>query len=209
MMPPRPDWYPDWTGEACAIVASGPSTKRVNYKLLEGRLRTLAIKENIEICPWSEVVYGCDLAFWRNNLGMPKYTGLKVAYKSPCADLVKTIRIDKDKDRLLTDEPGLIGSGGNSGFQALNMVIQFGVNRVLLIGFDVSDQYGIHWFGRSQGNGRAQPAEWNFKRWRIAYATAAVQARTLGVQVLNATPLTSLTCFPVVSVEDALAEWRL
>lgn len=203
-----PDWYLDWRGEACAIVASGPSTKRVSYKLLEGRIRTIAIKENYEICPWAEMIYGCDWAFWRNNLGLPKIKALKVAYKSQC-DLVRTVRIDATKDRLLTDEPGLIGSGGNSGFQALNLAIQFGATRILLLGFDISDEFGVHWFGRSQGNGRAQPASWNFKRWRVAFDTAAQQLRTLGVQVLNASPLTSLTCFPKVTVEDALKEWRL
>jgi len=203
----RPDWFLDWTGEACAIVASGPSTRWVDIKALEG-IKTIAIKENVDICPWAEMVYGCDLAFWRNNDGLPGYRGLKVAYKSPC-DEVKTIRIDKDQDRLLTDEPGLIGSGGNSGFQALNLAIQFGAKRILLVGFDVSDQHGVHWFGPAVGAGRAQPSEWNFKRWRVAFAMAATQVRGLGVQVLNASPFTSLTCFPKVTLEDALKEWQL
>ena len=205
---PRPDWFLDWRGEACAIVASGPSIGHVATRALEGRIRTIAIKENVDLCPWAEMVYGCDLAFWRNNDGMPGYRGLKVAWKSPC-DAVKTVRIDNDKDWLLTEEPGLIGSGGNSGFQALNLSIQFGATRILLVGFDVSDQYGVHWYGRSQGNGRAQPSEWNFRRWRAAFARASTQVRGLGVQVLNASPLTSLTCFPIVTIEDALKEWRL
>jgi hypothetical protein len=204
----KPDWYPDWTGEACAIVASGPSVGHVNHKALEGRIRTIAIKENIDICPWAEMVYGCDWAFWRNREGMPDYAGLKVAWKSK-SEMVRVVRIVGEANQLMTAEPGLIGSGGNSGFQALNMAIQFGATRILLLGFDMSDQYGVHWFGRSQGDGRAQPSRFNFQRWRVAFAVAATQLQGLGVQVLNASPLTALTCFPVVTVEDALREWKL
>ena len=202
----KPDWFPDWTGQACAIVASGPSTKQVNVGALEGRIHTVAIKENHEVCPWADVVYGCDRAFWRNNGGLPDFKGLKIAYQS---DLVRAIRIDTAQHRLLTAEPGLIGSGKNSGFQALNLAVQFGAVRILLIGFDMSAEHGVHWFGRSQGAGRVQPGEWNFRDWRKAFETAAGQMQSLGVQILNASPLTSLTCFPKVTVEDALSEWRL
>lgn len=204
----KPDWFPDWRGEACAIVASGPSTKKVDYRSLESRVRTIAIKENIEICPWAEVVYGCDQAWWRNAMGLPNYRGLKIAYKSAFSS-VRTINVDGKSDRILTADPGHVGGGGNSGFQALNLAIQFGAARILLLGFDMSDRHGVHWFGRSQGDGRSQPAEWNFKRWRIAFNVAACQMQGLGVQVLNASPLTSLTCFPKTTIEFALKEWRL
>lgn len=208
MIPKKPDWFPDWTGHACAIVASGPSAKKVNVAALQGRVRAIAIKENHELCPWADVVYGCDTAFWRNNMGLPNFKGLKIAYKTT-SSLVRTIRIDTNQHRLLTAEPGLIGSGRNSGFQALNLAVQFGADRILLVGFDMCDRHGVHWFGRSQGDGRTQPGEWNFREWRKAFNTAAGQMQPLGIQILNASPLTSLTCFPKVTIEDALMEWRL
>ena len=207
-MKPRPEWFPDWTGETVAIVASGPSTKKVSYGLLKGRVKTIAIKENHEICPWADMVYGCDLPFWRNCQNLPKFTGLKVAHKST-TDTIKTIRIVEHEDRLLTAEPGLIGSGANSGFHALNMAVQFGAKRILLLGYDMSDTHGIHWFGRSQGDGRSQPGEWNFKRWRKAFAIASTQLHAMGIETLNASPLSSLTCFPIVTVEDALKKWGI
>lgn len=203
-----PAWFPDWRGDAIAIVASGPSTKRANVASLRGRLKIIAIKENVELCPWADVVYGCDAAFWRNAMGLPNFRGLKIAYRSP-SSLVHSIRIAEKQHRILTAEPGVIGSGGNSGFQALNLAIQFGATRILLIGFDMSDRHGVHWYGRSQGDGRTQPAEWNFVPWRKAFHVAACQMAGLGVQVLNASPLTTLTCFPIVTVENALKEWRL
>jgi hypothetical protein len=207
----RPSWFPDWTGEACAIVASGPSAKRANTGALRGKLRVIAIKENIELCPWADVVYGCDAAWWRNGNGMPKFPGLKVCASGRVTARFPDIHIvavqDPSYDKLVLLKHGCVGSGGNSGFQALNLAVQFGANRVLLIGFDMTDRYGVHWFGRSSGNGRANPGDWNFRRWRAAFDVASVQLKTAGVQVLNASELSVLTCFPKISVEQALLEW--
>jgi len=207
----KPAWFLDWTGEACAIIASGPSAKRANITALRDQLRVIAIKENIELFAKADVLYGCDAAWWRNANGMPKYGGLKVSATGRIATRFPDIRIvqvaDPSGDRLIFSPPGTVGSGGNSGFQALNLAVQFGARRVLLIGFDMTDHYGVHWYGRASGNGRSNPAEWNFKRWRAAFDTASVQLKTAGVQVLNASDLSVLTCFPKVTVEQALHEW--
>ena len=207
-----PPWFPDWTDEACAIVASGPSTKRVNVAALHGLMRTIAIKENVELCPWADVVYGCDAAWWRNANGLPKYAGLKVSATPRVTTRFPDIHIvqikDPSGDRLVLTEPGIIGSGGNSGFQALNLAVLFGARRILLVGFDMTDQFGVHWYGRANGTGRSNPAEWNFKRWRGAFAAASPQLKLAGVQVLNCSDLSVLTCFPKLTLEQALHEWR-
>jgi hypothetical protein len=206
-----PPWFLDWTGEACAIVASGPSTKRVNVGALRGQLRVIAIKENVELCPWADMVYGCDAAWWRNANGVPTYAGLKVSATGRVTNRFPDIRIvqvaDPSGDKLVLAPPGTIGSGGNSGFQALNLAVQFGARRVLLIGFDMTDHYGVHWYGRANGNGRSNPAEWNFRRWRTAFDTAAVQLQAAGVEVLNASEFSVLACFPKITMEQALAKW--
>jgi hypothetical protein len=209
--PVRPAWFLDWTGKACAIVASGPSTKRVKVDALQGQMRVIAIKENVELAPWADVLYGCDAAWWRNANGLPNYTGLKVCATGRLTSRFPDIHVvqvkDPSCDRLVLTEPA-VGSGGNSGFQALNLAVLFGARRVLLIGFDMTDQFGVHWYGRANGNGRSNPAEWNFKRWRAAFVTASVQLKAAGVQVLNASDLSVLTCFPKVKLEEALHEWR-
>ena len=46
-------------------------------------------------------------------------------------------------DRLQTD--GTVGWGGNSGFQALNMVVNFGCKRIILVGFSLIGKAGLHW----------------------------------------------------------------
>ncbi|HCZ48509.1 MAG TPA: hypothetical protein DCZ11_05850, partial [Gammaproteobacteria bacterium] len=51
-------------------------------------------------------------------------------------------------------EPGLSASplrihqGGNSGYQALNLAVLLGAERVILLGYDM---HGGHWHGRHGG----------------------------------------------------------
>lgn len=208
-----PVWYPDWRGKRCAIIASGPSAKSSGVELLRGgRLPVIAIKENIELCPDADVVYGCDAAWWKNNNGLPGYRGLRVAFSAVLRTSYPDIHLVDlygKEDRLLMDRMGTIGSGGNSGFQAMNLAAQFGAKGILLVGFDMHEKGGVHWYGRSNGPGRTNPDESNFKRWRSAFAGAAPKLEELGVEVINASMSSTLKCFRKLSVQETLIEWGL
>lgn len=204
--------WPDWTGRAVAIVASGPSAKTAGVGLLKDRLTTLAIKKNIELCPWAEVVYGCDFPWWSSVEGLKGFKGLRLAYADrACNEFgCRKVQIpDIRCDRLLTETVGVVGAGGNSGFQALNLAVQFGAARILLVGFDCQDRAGVHWYGRNTAPGMANPDEHNFRRWRAALARAATELQQLGVEVINASPISDVKGFPRRSVEEALQDWGL
>lgn len=199
-------------GKAVAIIASGPTAKKAGIELLKGRLPVIAIKENVELCPWADVVYGCDGPWWENQQGLPKFAGLKVAYASSLRVRYPDIRlidIHKAEDRILVDAPGVLGSGGNSGFQAINLAVQFGATRLLLIGFDLNDRSGVHWYGRNRGNGRNNPTQENFRRWIAAFAASLSDFSRLGIDVVNASTNSAMTGFKKQTVERTLAEWNL
>jgi hypothetical protein len=207
----RLDWFPNWEGASIAIVASGPSTKGEKLAFLD-RLPVLAIKENVDLLPNAAMVYGCDGWFWKNRLGLPKYKGIKVSWDAGLRQQyhdIKLIEINKHEDRILTGKPGLVGSGGNSGFQAVNLAVQCGVKRILLVGFDMHSNRGLHWYGRNNGMGRNNPGEDNFKRWIAAFNVAAVQLRQLGVEVVNGSKESALSCFTKLTIERALNAWEL
>jgi hypothetical protein len=205
----------DWSGRAVAIIASGPSAKKAGVGLLRDKMPMIAIKENVELAPWADVVYGCDAAWWRNKLGLKDYKGLKVSWKGdnshPPADYpdIRRIDITLKSDELIFEPTGVLGSGGNSGFQALNLAVQFGAKKILLIGFDMHDRSGVHWYGRNQGNGRNNPSQENFARWRKAFEVAAPKLKTRGVEIVNASDNSDLKCFERCKVEDVVASWGL
>lgn len=122
-------------------------------------------------------------------------------------EIVKDGRGSYVDEIILTGEIGRIGSGGNSGFQALNLAVQFGARRVLLVGYDMTDRSGVHWYGRNSWRGANNPHQQNFDRWLKAFDAAAPVLASLGVEVINASPVSAMKSFPRRSIEDTLKEW--
>lgn len=215
MVTPLP-WFPDWSGKAVAIVGSGPSTASAGVEKLR-HMPTLAIMNNIDLCPWAEVVYGCDAAWWNIRLGLPKYQGLRIAWKGDRDHAppgfpethIRRIDIDQKSDRLAMREAGTVGSGGNSGFQALNLALQFGARRILLVGIDCQGGGRTHWFGRHNGVGLRNPNETSFRRWAAAFDASVNDLKVWGAEVLNASPISAIKGFRKVTVDEALAQWNV
>ena len=212
--PQKYRWWPDWRGQACAIVACGPSLLTIDVASLRGRLRVIAIKEAaVEVCPWADVAYGCDWPWWRHREGLREFVGLKLGFDPRIMGAfndVHRISIENRQcDQILTQEPLKVGSGGNSGFQALNLAIQFGANRILLAGFDMRIDQPLHWYGRNRWESANNPAPHNFKRWTRAFSESAHVLKKLGVDVVNASPMSALSCFQKASIADTLIRWAV
>ena len=88
-------------------------------------------------------------------------------------------------------EPPAIHQGFNSGYQAINLALHFGAKRVVLLGFDMGATGDEHWFGK-------HPTELDSGRdWsRFIQAFESMQPESAGLEVINATRITALRCFP-------------
>jgi hypothetical protein len=206
----RPDWFPDWEGETCVLVASGPSAKRANIGDLSGRCKAIAINESYNLCPWADALYACDANWWKYRKGVSEFNGLKISQDYLAYDLfriypdVKKISVDRNGNKLLIDRPGHVGSGGNSGFQALNLAVQFGAKRIILVGYDMRVDKGEHWHPRHpMPMSNPHPRD-NLPRWRTALDGAAGTLILLGVKVINCSDVSLLQAYPKMSIEEAI-----
>jgi hypothetical protein len=118
---------------------------------------------------------------------------------------IKPVKIDTRRDELMVNRFGAIGFGGNSGFQAINLAVQFGCAKIVLVGFDMHDRDGLHWHGEHDG-GLNNPTGKSLARWRAALDAQAETLRRLGVTVLNASQGSALTAFPKVPLDEALQD---
>lgn len=204
-------WWLDWRGECVAIVACGPSAKGTNLEILRDRIHVIAIKEAHELCPWADVVYGCDAPWWLWKEGLPGYKGTKITYAMQAANKYRDLRrVEiKHNDKILLDEPAVIGSGGNSGFQAINIAVQFGATGIALIGFDCTDRSGPHFYGRNNWPNANNPGADNFQRWLRAFNAVAPDLKRLGVEVVNTAEHTALHCFERKPLAQTLQGWGL
>lgn len=215
MLPQRavselPVEWPDWTGERVAILACGPSLHRVDVWRLKGHCKVIAVNDAIKLAPWADVLYACDHLWWIAN-----HEAAKLPITRICAD-VRTRRdypdmllaeIAKERgayiNKILTGETGLIGSGYNSGFQALNLAIQFGARDICLLGFDASLKHGAHWHGEHAAPLR-NPSDALCRWWAGTMHANAERIERLGVTVHNASKQSAIACFPHVEVQEWL-----
>jgi hypothetical protein len=100
------------------------------------------------------------------------------------------------------DTAGAIGSGSNSGFQALNAVIQFGATRIGLVGFDYRIDLGIHWHGSHQRLNN--PSASSCEMWRRYLDGVANDIDAMGIEVVNCSPISALRNYRKSTLEDFL-----
>ncbi len=137
---------------------------------------------------------------------MTAFAGLKITADLAAARRwgLRHVTLTTHDDRLRTDKPGVIGWGGNSGFHAMNLAVQFGVRALILVGYDMRLDRGLHWHGRHP-RGLNNPTEGTVARWRRVVDDAAPRLAELGVTVINASPISALGAYPKMSLEEALA----
>src|SRR5215467_2175986 len=140
----RPDWFPYWAGECVAIVGAGPSVTKDDVDKLRDRIHVIAINTSYKLCPWADILYSCDVDWWKLNKEALKFSGLKITQNDEAMKLfpeLKKITIRRRNQQeivhdFLMDTTGEIGGGGNGGFQMMNLSAQFGATAMLLVGFD-------------------------------------------------------------------------
>jgi hypothetical protein len=99
----------------------------------------------------------------------------------------------------LSTKPGAVCTGQNGGYQAINIATLSGATRIVLLGYDMQYTGGkSHWHGDHPVK---VPESW-YKTYRKHFERLA---KMPGLEILNASRETALTCFPRVTIEAALA----
>ena len=202
----RPDWFPDWRGQPCAVVASGPSALATEIHKLRGRCRVIAVNTSYRLAPWADALYAGDARWWDWHRGAPDFTGIKITQSEDAArkyGLHLVHLLDPGHPlahSIIMDRPGLIGRGDNGGFQALNLAAQFGGSPILLVGIDCA---GARWHGKHPGGNVSQKPS-TLAHWARLFDSQAPTFDALGISVLNCSPLSALQEYPKVSIDDAI-----
>ena len=200
-----PAWWPDWRGQDLVIIASGPSAKDAPVHLARGRARVIAINTSWKLAPWADILYACDFRWWQLTQGWQEFQGRKLTIDRRAADIygLDYLHCRKPDDRVVLEPKGTVGWGGNSGFHCLNLALQLGVRRVLLVGYDMRIDHGLHWHG-AHGNGLHNPKPANVARWRHNVDQIGKAAQAEGIEVINCSAVSTLTAYPKLPLAAAL-----
>lgn len=199
----KPTWFPDWTGGDCLIVASGPSAIGQQIALARGRCKTIVINNSWRLAPWADVLYASDAEWWQSGNG-EGFGALKVSRSNHPGVEKVWLRSAAGGwcNRILMDEPGEIGAGGSSCFQALNLAVQFGARRIALVGCDARIDLGKHWHG-DHGGALKNPVQQTAELWVKSFDAAADDLAELRIDVTNCSPVSAITRYP----KRSLSEW--
>lgn len=206
------EWFPDWHNDTCIIVAGGPSASEAPLAACRGLSRVIVINEGYRLAPWADAVYAADVAWWQNKKGLKEFRGLRVTQSDQVQKMYGGIRrVNLRRTRQIIRSPrGTIAAGSddrgryaNSGFQALNLAVQFGARRIILVGYDMTLECGEHWHGRHEAP-LNNPNPDGIAVWRRNLDLAAEYLAVIGVEVLNASKISALEAYPKVDLRDCL-----
>lgn len=201
-----PMWMPDWSGETCVIVASGPSAADVPLGLAKGKARCITINSSWRLAPWADMLFAADYRWWKSVNGCPEFTGIKATIDARAAREWGINRLHSTNANIVQlHRRGSIGWGGNSGFCALNLAANLHCKRILLVGYDLRIDAGLHWHG-PHGEGLRNPTEAKLGVWRKAIDSAAKALAGAGIEVVNCSLVSALQSYKKKPFNEALSD---
>jgi hypothetical protein len=219
-----------WSGGTAFIIGGGPSMplqfgvpEDVVSKVMSGALspssysphlspihgaHVIGVNNAYQIGPWIDCIFFGDCAWYLvHRLTLAKLSNLKVSCcprfaGRPAKDMegIKYLAKDGGHRYGISDNPSKLAWNHNSGAAAINLAVHFGVRRIILLGFDMC-QAGTasHWHG-SHGNKKSPP----FARHLKGFPAIAEDAKRRGVEILNASPISTIEYFPKVELRSLL-----
>jgi len=170
------------------VIATGASVSPALMQRVR-HLPCLAVNNAWVDAPWSRALVANDAAWWRLHPQALQFAGDKW-----CSSKVAGVGWLPPRR--------LCSSASNSGLRALDLAIHhYGATRVLLLGIDLTGPHYHPDHPAPLGN----PTAARFALFHTQFANYA-REHLRGVEVLNCSPVSTLSCFPKCSLTDALQE---
>lgn len=194
-----------WAGADVVVMATGPSLDPEDCEYVRGKAKVIVVKNAALLAPWADLLYFCDRHTfeWYPDIILG-FEGMKATLDNfklreqipglMCFHNVGT-------EGLCLDPEGL-HTGRNSGYQAINLAVHTAPRRILLLGYDMGPRNGkVHFFGNHPRQVSIDTFSRNFAP---RFKTMLPQLAELGIQVINCTLGSSIDCFPIVPLREAL-----
>lgn len=176
-------------------VASGPSLVASDCALVSASgLPIIAVNSSWRAVPECQHIYAADFAWWEHyhhSLGSS-------------AELWTQSRRANTRFGVKLFRPSESGSF-NSGQRAIQLAAHLGAERVILLGYDCTLANGTHWHGSHPAT-LHNPVPRETGRWHTDFSSLA--GALPGVEIINASRETALTCFKRLPLEAALYAWK-
>lgn len=217
-----------WEGKTCVCIASGPSVTLQQLDLIKAArardaVRVIVVNDMYLVAPWADAMYFADKAWWEwHRAGLEKvwpwarfskvdvvaalenFAGQKITIKhNPMAEGPDIFALENAGFEGLSTHPKAIRSGGNSGYQALNIAALSGANPILLVGYDM--KYSGNRTHSHTGHPGNHGTDHTYRRFGTNFSFMENPLKQLGIKVINCSTDSELNAFPRGRLEDCLA----
>ncbi|WP_375782905.1 hypothetical protein ACE10Z_23615 [Bradyrhizobium sp. Pha-3] len=205
-----PPW---WDDRVTVVIGGGPSLSGFDPRAIPDRAHIVGVNQAMLDFP-CEAGISIDFGFVaRNQVRLAEFAESRPLYlavsdrrpeRMPAIQSAVYLRSVSEGLSGPDDYSSAVVDGGTSGFAALQLAVLKRARHIVLLGFDYGlqgdrDHYHDAYVGHGAG---ADAATW--QRWAENFNVIAPQMVARGIEVINASPASQISCFPKCSIEDAL-----
>jgi hypothetical protein len=185
----RPSWNGvAWPGATVVCIASGPSLTSAQCEAVrQWRNARWRMYHDEASRAFAGEFWTQDEELFGSGYGMLRYSAVRL--------------IASEKAPGLSRRPGVIHQGQNSGYQVVGLAHQAGAHRIVLLGYDMHDRGGSHWHGNHPPGLHSLPS---FDEWLVNFQVLARDLDSEGIEVINCTPGSALSCFKQSELTEVL-----
>lgn len=201
-------WTPPrmWSGETVFIIGGGPSLSSMDLSPIHKR-KSIGANCAYLLGNWIDIIIFGDHNFHRDNLPhcMEHYKGLICTcctkYYSPPLLNHPRIKVLVRGSYGLESKPGKISWNNSTGAAAVSLAYILGAKKIVLLGFDMHrDDNGNNNF-HDHHKGQGPTSQEVYDRHIRGFEHIKNSKK---VEIVNATPDSSMTLFPMVNLEETL-----
>lgn len=201
---------PEWKGQTCAIFGGGPSLSPVDrdYVIERGWKRIACNDAGLVFDPYAEVMaFGDPRWFTWNREELHRHQGQYRIHWKKFGDVPGvTLHRVRQRAGIVSHDPSAVCCN-NTGAAAINIAYLFGATRIVLFGFDMRPVDGKNnWHDRHQLPTKPQVYTGEKPVSHCGFIPLLTQAAKVykerGIEVINCTPYSALTCFPYQNIRD-------
>jgi hypothetical protein len=192
-----------WPGATIVCCGSGPSLSAGDvFAVRQAGLPIIAVNDAYRLAPEAGVIYAADVKWWRWHWPTVRcLPGLKYGLMPEVRNEFPEVGVIlRTGDQGLETRPIGVRSGGHGGYQAVNLAVHLGAQRIVLLGYDMQAEEGRdHFFGAHPDGSHPR-----YEKWLTRYETLAEPLRDLGISIVNASRRSALTAFPRRELAEVL-----
>ncbi len=207
-------------GRTIFVIGGGPSVSDTDLSpIAESGCDVIGVNSSYKLGSFINYCWFGDYEWWLNETNLKEYSGF-IAHCNERSDLFvgnRSFARSRSKPSGIETNPMQVAWNASSGGSAVNFAYHLGARKIVLVGYDMQTVCGRkNWHDEHpvpesviRGNVYASEQAYLddlYKRFRKPFKDIKKDAESMGINIINCTPGSALTEFPIMSLTEYFNE---